>query len=213
MTILQESRLSVFTLYYQGTCAGFLPLILMVQNGLMMFQLFWKHAMFFKYRHVAALSFEQLMKKVKAQYVLGLTATPVRKDGHHPIIIMQCGPIRYRYSGKEATADSSFNHVVRVRPTGFQNTPENDQPALYEIYQNLLVDETRNGQICKDILESLKSNRSPLLLTERTEHLHIIADLLAEKVNHYVSDWLLNNYMVGAVGFEPTASCSQGVRP
>ena len=49
--------------------------------------------------HVAALSFEQLMKKVKAHYVIGLTATPVRKDGHHPIIIMQCGPIRYRYSG------------------------------------------------------------------------------------------------------------------
>ncbi len=63
--------------------------------------------------HVAALSFEQLMKKVKAHYVLGLTATPVRKDGHHPIIIMQCGPI----SGKEATADSSFNHVVYIRQT------------------------------------------------------------------------------------------------
>jgi superfamily II DNA or RNA helicase len=136
--------------------------------------------------HVAALSFEQLMKKVKAHYVLGLTATPVRKDGHHPIIIMQCGPIRYRYNGKEATADSSFKHVVRVRPTGFQYTPENDQPALYKIYQNLLVDETRNGQICKDILESLKSNRSPLLLTERTEHLHIISDLLADKVKNIV---------------------------
>jgi len=136
--------------------------------------------------HVAALSFEQLMKKVKAHYVLGLTATPVRKDGHHPIIIMQCGPIRYRYSGKEATADSSFDHVVRVRSTGFQNTPENDQPALYEIYQRLIVDETRNELICKDILESLKSNRSPLLLTERTEHLHIIADLLADKVKNIV---------------------------
>ncbi len=136
--------------------------------------------------HVAALSFEQLMKKVKAHYVLGLTATPVRKDGHHPIIIMQCGPIRYRYSGKEATADSSFNHVVRVRQTGFRNTPENDQPALYEIYQRLIVDETRNELICKDILESLKSNRSPLLLTERMEHLHILADLLADKVKNIV---------------------------
>jgi superfamily II DNA or RNA helicase len=136
--------------------------------------------------HVAALSFEQLMKKTKAHYVLGLTATPVRKDGHHPIIIMQCGPIRYRYSGKEATADSSFNHVVRMRPTGFQNAPENDQPALYEIYQRLIVDETRNELICKDIIESLNSNRSPLLLTERTEHLHILADLLADKVKNIV---------------------------
>jgi superfamily II DNA or RNA helicase len=136
--------------------------------------------------HVAALSFEQLMKKVKAHYVLGLTATPVRKDGHHPIIIMQCGPIRYRYSGKEATADSSFNHVVRVRSTGFQNTPENDQPALYEIYQQLITDDSRNKLICKGILESLKSGRSPLLLTERTEHLHILTDLLTGKVKNIV---------------------------
>jgi len=136
--------------------------------------------------HVAALSFEQLMKKVKAHYVLGLTATPVRKDGHHPIIIMQCGPIRYRYSGKEATADSSFNHVVHVRSTGFQNIPENDQPALYELYQQLTTDEPRNQLICKDILESLKSSRSPLLLTERTEHLHILADLLNDKVKNIV---------------------------
>ena len=136
--------------------------------------------------HVAAISFEQLMKKVKARYVLGLTATPVRKDGHHPIIIMQCGPIRYRYSGKEATADSSFNHVVHIRSTGFQDTFENAQLALYEIYQKLVVDGTRNDLICKDILESLKSNRSPLLLTERTEHLHILADLLKDKVKNIV---------------------------
>ncbi len=136
--------------------------------------------------HVAALSFEQLMKKVKANYILGLTATPVRKDGHHPIIIMQCGPIRYRYSGKEATADSSFNHVVNIRSTDFQGPFENEQPALYEIYQKLIADKTRNELICKDILESLNSNRSPLLLTERTEHLQIIADILTDKVKNIV---------------------------
>ena len=136
--------------------------------------------------HVAALSFELLMKKVKAHYVLGLTATPVRKDGHHPIIIMQCGPIRYRYSGKEATADSSFNHVVNIRQTGFHDKFKNEQPALYEVYQKLIADKARNELICEDILESLKRNRSPLLLTERTEHLQIMADLLKEKVKNIV---------------------------
>lgn len=136
--------------------------------------------------HVAALSFEQLMKKVKAHYVLGLTATPVRKDGHHPIIIMQCGPIRYRYSGKEATANSSFNHVVHVRSTGFQNEITNEQPALYEIYRDLIANQDRNALICDDLLASLKESRSPLLLTERTEHLHIIADLLADKIKNII---------------------------
>ncbi len=75
---------------------------------------------------------------------------------------------------------------VYIRPTGFQDEPANDQPALYEIYQKLIANETRNELICRDILESLKSNRSPLLLTERTEHLHILSDLLADKVKNIV---------------------------
>ncbi|HUE03583.1 MAG TPA: DEAD/DEAH box helicase family protein [Bryobacteraceae bacterium] len=41
--------------------------------------------------HISAFTFEQVMKQVKARYVVGLTATPTRKDGHHPIISMQCG--------------------------------------------------------------------------------------------------------------------------
>ncbi|WP_240689068.1 DEAD/DEAH box helicase family protein [Ammoniphilus sp. YIM 78166] len=50
--------------------------------------------------HLGAYSFEQIMNQVKARYVLGLTATPIRKDGHHPIIMMQCGPVRYKAEGK-----------------------------------------------------------------------------------------------------------------
>jgi superfamily II DNA or RNA helicase len=46
--------------------------------------------------HLSAFSFEQVLRQVKAKYVLGLTATPIRKDGHHPIVFMQCGPIRFR---------------------------------------------------------------------------------------------------------------------
>ncbi|MCP3891873.1 MAG: restriction endonuclease subunit R, partial [Desulfobulbaceae bacterium] len=96
------------------------------------------------------------------------------------------GPIRYRYSGKEATADSPFNHVVHVRATGFQNEIISKQPALYEIYRDLVTNSERNALICDDLLKSLKDNRSPLLLTERTEHLHIIADLLADKVKNII---------------------------
>ena len=54
--------------------------------------------------HLSAFTFEQVMKQVKAKYVLGLTATPERKDGHHPIIYMQCGPIRYKLSARSMTA-------------------------------------------------------------------------------------------------------------
>jgi len=51
--------------------------------------------------HVSAFSFELILKNITAKYVYGLTATPTRKDGHHPIITMQCGPIRFRDDAKK----------------------------------------------------------------------------------------------------------------
>jgi len=67
--------------------------------------------------HIAAFSFEQVMKQVKAKYVVGLTATPIRKDGHHPIIYMQCGPMRFNLSAKIMTEATAFEHVVIPRHT------------------------------------------------------------------------------------------------
>jgi len=52
--------------------------------------------------HLTAFSFEQVMRQVKAKFIVGLTATPTRKDGHHPIIFMQCGPVRFNLSAREA---------------------------------------------------------------------------------------------------------------
>src|SRR5258708_14816793 len=74
--------------------------------------------------HLSAFTFEQVMKQVKAKYVLGLTATPERKDGHHPIIYMQCGPIRYKLSARSMTASSPFEHEVIPRLTDFSLPPE-----------------------------------------------------------------------------------------
>ncbi len=51
--------------------------------------------------HLSAFSFEQVMRQAKAKFILGLTATPVRKVGHHPIIFLQCGPIRFNLSARE----------------------------------------------------------------------------------------------------------------
>src|SRR6266478_5109026 len=42
--------------------------------------------------HISARSFELVVRRAKAKFVTGLSATVTRKDGHHPIIFMQCGP-------------------------------------------------------------------------------------------------------------------------
>jgi superfamily II DNA or RNA helicase len=69
--------------------------------------------------HVSARSFEMVVRRAKARFVTGLSATVTRKDGHHPIILMQCGPLRYRVAAKQQAAARPFAHHVIVRPTGF----------------------------------------------------------------------------------------------
>ncbi len=134
--------------------------------------------------HISAFSFEQVMKKVKARYVLGLTATPIRKDGHHPIIFMQCGPIRYRVHPKDFT-NNKCDHLVKIKQTDFL-TSFTDKIPINDIYAAMTTSESRNQQIIEDVLTALKEGRSPLLLTERVEHLDSLADRLKDVVKHII---------------------------
>lgn len=128
--------------------------------------------------HISAFSFEQVMKQVKAKYVLGLTATPLRKDGHHPIIIMQCGPIRYQVSAKDAVKSRPFEHVVKLRYTEFSMPGDNKDFHISQYYSGLAKDPKRNEQILNDIIAAMSDGRNPLVLTERTQHTDYLADQL-----------------------------------
>lgn len=118
--------------------------------------------------HVIAFAFEQVLRKVKARCVLGLTATPIRKDGHHPIITMQCGPIRFRVDAKADAVLSPFEHVVIPRLTGFRVEGDAMESGIQALYARLVQDEARNEQLFRELVEA---GRSPLFLTERVEHL------------------------------------------
>ncbi|MBU6338351.1 MAG: DEAD/DEAH box helicase [Rickettsiales bacterium] len=121
--------------------------------------------------HLSAVSFEAVIKACKAKYVLGLTATASRKDGHHPIIFMQCGPIRYKVDAKEQAKLRSFNHKVELRNTAFAlDNSENQKPSISHIYSEITNNEQRNQLIIDDILNALKLGRCPLILTERKDH-------------------------------------------
>jgi superfamily II DNA or RNA helicase len=137
--------------------------------------------------HVSAFSLESIMKQVKARYVLGLTATPIRKDGHHPIIVMQCGPIRYRATAKKQVLESPYEHVVTPRMTDFRLDEEGEELSIQEIYSQLARDEDRNDMIFNDLLASLEEKRSPLLLTERTEHVGYLAGRLEKFARNVIS--------------------------
>ncbi len=128
--------------------------------------------------HIPAFTFEQVLKQAKARYVVGLTATPIRKDGHHPIIMMQCGPIRFKENAKRHATITPFEHVVLTRFTDFKLPPELTDPKIQDIYSALVFDKHRNELIFNDLLKALETGRSPLLLTERTEHLEWFAEHL-----------------------------------
>jgi superfamily II DNA or RNA helicase len=130
--------------------------------------------------HLTAFSFEQVMRHVKAKFIVGLTATPTRKDGHHPIIFMQCGPIRFNLSAREAAERSPFRHLVLPRPTGFRKQPEGADSTIQDAYAALVTDDERNRQIVADIIQAVREGRTPLVLTNRTDHLDRLASGLAE---------------------------------
>ena len=127
--------------------------------------------------HVSAVNFEQILKAVKARYVYGLTATPIRKDGHQPIIFMQCGPIRYNADAKAQMQGQTFQRLLVPRFTPFRPVSGEDL-SFAKVAQQLAEDEYRNLFIVKDVIESLKDGRSPIILTSRTAHVEILANLL-----------------------------------
>src|SRR6266581_2252145 len=134
--------------------------------------------------HLSAFTFEQVMKQVKARYILGLTATPERKDGHHPIIYMQCGPIRHKLSARSMTAVTPFEHEVVPRLTEFCMPPERIDTTIQEVYAAVADDRARNELILADLLRAVGDRRSPLLLTARTSHLRYFETALSGKVSN-----------------------------
>jgi superfamily II DNA or RNA helicase len=137
--------------------------------------------------HLPASSFEQVARRTKAKYVLGLSATVARKDGHHPIIFMQCGPVRHRVEARQQAAERPFSHSVWVRPSAFRapdSAPADARMQFQGLYAALIADESRNRLIVEDIKDAVREGRSPVVLTERTEHLRILAKRLASSVPH-----------------------------
>ena len=139
--------------------------------------------------HLSARSFELIARRAKARFSVGLSATVTRKDGHHPIIFMQCGPVRYRVDARTQAAARPFKHWVFVRPTAFESlrTPEADKRIEFQaLYQALIDDEARTRRICDDVVESVRTGRSPLVLTERNDHLDRLAQALTPGIRHVV---------------------------
>lgn len=135
--------------------------------------------------HVSSVSFEQVLRQVTATYVYGLTATPIRKDGHQPIIFMQCGKIRFASKAIDQIVKQTFNRVLVPRFTTYRNITD-DTKTYTQLTQALSEDCARNEFIIDDIKSALENRRTPLVLTTRTAHVRTLAQMLQPFADHVV---------------------------
>ncbi len=151
---------------------------------------------------ISAPSFERVANAFTGRYALGLSATVVRKDGHHPIIHMQLGPVRHRVDAKDMSVFQRFSHTVEVRLTGFEPTTtptstniedavaskslktDEIRPSYAALISELTSNRRRNEMIIKDVVEAVSKGRSPVVLTERREHLETLREMLSSKVQN-----------------------------
>lgn len=125
--------------------------------------------------HAPATNFERVLREVNASHVYGLTATPIRKDGHQPIIFMQCGEIRYTADSKSQQSQQSFRRFLIPRFTSHRNLKA-DGGNYAQVIDELIESESRNKQILDDIASNLAEGRTPIILTARTAHVDLLAE-------------------------------------
>ena len=136
--------------------------------------------------HVSSVTFENVLKSIKAHTIYGLTATPIRKDGHQPIIFMQCGPIRFSADAKSQIAKQSFERCLIPRFTSYRSITD-DKQSITTLYQLLSEDEIRNTLIEEDVCKVVEAGRTPIILTNRTAHVTILAEKLRDKVKNVIT--------------------------
>jgi superfamily II DNA or RNA helicase len=135
--------------------------------------------------HIAAFTFEKVMKMAKVKYVLGLTATPNRKDKYDKIITMQCGPIVHKAVSRIIN-EKKVIHMLIPRSNEIHSDKDLSKLKLAELYDELVNNKSRNELIINDIIESFKLGSTPLILTERVEHLNILSNMLSEHIDKII---------------------------
>lgn len=136
--------------------------------------------------HIPAFSFESILRKVRARYVHGLTATPSRRDGLHSIMNMQCGPIIYKLSTKKQAKSLPFKPTLIPRYTMFKSALRDKKKTFAALGTELVSHGKRNELIFNDVLEALDKGVKPLIFTERIEHIKILETMFKNFVKNIV---------------------------
>ena len=120
--------------------------------------------------HSAAFTHENVLRAVTAKYVYGMTATAKRMDGQVKKIFMQFGPIRHRYTAKERAEKQGIGHYVYPRFTRLVDVEGSGDRHISDYFDLVVKSEMRNMQIVADVVDCVKKERTPLVMTKYREH-------------------------------------------
>ena len=143
------------------------------------------HVVIDECHHVPAVCFERVLSSVRARFITALTATLARRDGQDPIVTMQCGPVRYCVDPRGPLARRPFEQRLLLRRTAFTGTPE-EGGGIQTLYAAIARDEARNSMILDDVISAVAEGRSPIVLTERRDHLEHLAARLRGFCRHLI---------------------------
>ena len=129
--------------------------------------------------HAASVTAQEILKKVNAKYVVGVSATPMRSDKLEKINYMLLGPVRHQYTALEQAQQQGLEHLVIPRYT--RVVGDFSAKEINQAYQTISSNEMRNQQILEDIQACISNGRTPVVLTKYKEH----AKYLYEHAQHY----------------------------
>jgi len=131
--------------------------------------------------HAASNTAQEILKKINARYVYGVSATPRRTDQLDKIIYMLIGPIRHVFSAADRALQQGIGHYIVPRYT--RTACFDHGSEIYKAYLAISRNEVRNEMIVADTCQCIESGRTPIILTRFKEHAKLLYEALHDRAD------------------------------
>lgn len=133
--------------------------------------------------HAASNTSMELLQKINAKYVYGVSATPKRGDSLDKIIYMLLGPLRHRFTALERAQEQGIGHYFVPRYTRVVDTADS-KDDINKAYSLISTSKVRNETIEGDVIACIAMKQTPVILTRFKEHAKLLYDTLKEEADH-----------------------------